>query len=191
MSNSASAIQTFTGIFYDPFNPDVSQVDIRDIAHALSNQCRYSGHTRTHWSVAAHSCLVSLLAPQPFKRKAHAHDAHEAYVLDVPRPIKKHPSMAGYRALEHANEAVVCAALNVELDMPLEVKYADNIALWAEAEELLHGCGDWTECRPEKEHEESIAYARARIREMLELDSEQLFLSTWYVLNGEDVHAHA
>ena len=114
-------IQTYRGKVMDVFDPDITQIDIIDIAHSLSNQCRYNGHCDHFYSVARHCCLcASIMAVDPRsmyrmrwsrKRKQyeissdqdkwspdmhrqivfHAlmHDAAEAYVGDMPRPIKR------------------------------------------------------------------------------------------------------
>ena len=186
---SPSAIQTFTGAFFDPFAPDPGLIDIRDIAHALANQCRYSGHTRVHWSVAAHSCLVSACCSSEFRLEALLHDGHEAYVLDLPTPLKRHESMQPYRSMEQAVEQAVRFRFGLPLTTGLEIRHADRIALWAEAEELLHGTSDWVTETPHPNSELEIKWARERIREMLGMNSERLFLSTFNMLKGVDVHA--
>lgn len=99
MSNSNS-IQTYTGKMFNPFEPDPALIDIRDIAHALSHQCRFSGHVSRFYSVAQHCYLASLYAPKEFRLHALLHDASEAYVVDIPSPIKKHPDLWHYRRLE-------------------------------------------------------------------------------------------
>lgn len=74
--------------FY-PLDPRPEDVDIRDIAHALSNVCRFAGHTRFHYSVAQHSFLASVYAPPESALPALLHDAAEAYMGDIARPWKK------------------------------------------------------------------------------------------------------
>jgi uncharacterized protein len=189
MSNCPSAIQTFTGVFINPFDPDPALLDIRDIAHALSNQCRFSGHTKKFWSVAAHSCLVSLLVEPEHKLQALLHDATEAICVDVPRPIKKHPSFQVYRDVEASIRLAVSIRFGLDYALPESVHHADNVALWAEADELLHGTLQWCDDRPTA-HMGEIMWARAQIREILELDDERLFLEQYKVLTGVDVHAH-
>jgi hypothetical protein len=89
----------------DPFNLQIEQVTIEDIALALSNMCRYTGHVRWHLSVAEHSVQVSARVARHTSDPnillaALLHDAGEAYLSDVPKPIKDRPEMAWFRDLE-------------------------------------------------------------------------------------------
>lgn len=86
-------ITTYTGRFY-PFNPRASEVNIYDIAHALSMQCRYSGHGARFYSVAEHSVLVAREVAKTAPADALAgllHDAPEALsgFGDIASPVKK------------------------------------------------------------------------------------------------------
>lgn len=80
-------IQTFKGIKFHPYAPLPEEIDIRDIAHALSMICRFGGHSERFYSVAEHSINVSMLASE-CPLRALLHDASEAYLGDIPRPIK-------------------------------------------------------------------------------------------------------
>lgn len=90
-------MQTYTGRQIDPADP--TDFDIRDIAHALSNLCRYGGHCLRFYSVAEHSVLMARAADDPWKKWALLHDATEAYLVDIPRPIKRR--LVGYQWMEH------------------------------------------------------------------------------------------
>ena len=88
-----SYITTYSGIHFTPTDPDPSQIEIRDIAHSLSLLCRANGHFKYFYTVAQHSLACALEA----KARNHSvrvqlgcllHDAAEAYVSDVTRPIK-------------------------------------------------------------------------------------------------------
>jgi len=82
-------IRTYTGKYIDPFNPESSDIDILDIAHALSHQCRFAGHTTVFYSVAQHCVMVSENQLVLDRRlQALLHDASEAYLLDIPSPVK-------------------------------------------------------------------------------------------------------
>ncbi len=90
---SMSCIKTFTGIMFEPIEPDVDLICIKDIAHALSMLCRANGHFRSFYSVGQHSinCMQEAKARGYSARLQLAcllHDASEAYLSDVTRPVK-------------------------------------------------------------------------------------------------------
>ena len=80
---------TFTGKLVNPLDLTPQDVDIRDIAHHLSNMCRWQGATRHFYSVAEHCVHVSRLVPTGYALLALLHDAAEAYMGDAIRPIKR------------------------------------------------------------------------------------------------------
>ena len=89
-----SYITTYTGLHFDPVEPDENLIKVKDIAHALSMICRANGHTRIFYSVAQHSIACAKEARQQGLSKEIVlgcllHDASEAYLSDVTRPIKK------------------------------------------------------------------------------------------------------
>ncbi|MEB2845953.1 hypothetical protein [Endobacterium cereale] len=130
-------MQTYTGKKFWPMDPRVEEVDIRDIAHSLAMQCRYAGHCRRFYSVAEHCVImVDWLLPRYGKRVAlHAllHDASEAYLVDIPRPVK--PYLGGYKAAELRVMQVVHDAFGLNWIMPPEVKMADERII---ADELVN-----------------------------------------------------
>ena len=81
-------IITYSGKKFYHLAPSAEMVDIVDIAHALSLTCRWTGHTRYHYSVAQHSWYFSYLVPKEFALSALLHDASEAYLGDMNRPLK-------------------------------------------------------------------------------------------------------
>ena len=130
-------MQTFTGRQFWPLDPRPEEVAVEDIAHALSQQCRYAGHTRVFYSVAEHSVWCSRLVPPRHALAALLHDAAEAYLVDLPRPVKR--NVPGYAGLEAVVEAVIFAAMGVEWDDEARriVKLADNTLLRFEREQLM------------------------------------------------------
>jgi hypothetical protein len=91
-------MQTFSGRAFWPMDPRPEEICIEDIAHALSQICRYLGHCIRFQSVAEHSVLLYRAVPQELKRAALMHDSPEAYVVDLPRPIK--PFIRQYKYVE-------------------------------------------------------------------------------------------
>lgn len=89
-----SKITTYKGLYIDPLQPDEDEIDIQDIAHALSLLCRGNGHVRFFYSVAQHSLACAKEAKQRgydqrIQLGCLLHDASEAYLTDVPRPLKE------------------------------------------------------------------------------------------------------
>jgi hypothetical protein len=120
----------------------VEDLEIQDIAQALSNQCRFSGHTSEFYSVAQHSVHVSNLCDKADALWGLLHDASEAYLVDVPRPVKRASMMDGYRKAESVLMDAICQRFGLSGLMPDSVHRADNEALIAEAKSLM-GNPDW------------------------------------------------
>jgi 5'-deoxynucleotidase YfbR-like HD superfamily hydrolase len=104
--NDNNWIQTFTGRQFWPLDPRPEDIELLDIAHALANKCRYTGHTRSFYSVAQHSVLVSEIVPAADAHWGLLHDASEAYLPDVARPVKR--ELAGFQEIE--NRLMGCVA---------------------------------------------------------------------------------
>src|SRR5271165_7548492 len=83
-------IQTYTGRVMYPLDPRPEEINIIDIAHALSNLCRFTGHVRTFYSVAEHSVRVSQHCDPKDALWGLLHDASEAYLADMSRPMKRY-----------------------------------------------------------------------------------------------------
>lgn len=133
-------IQTFTGRAYHPLAPRVEDIVIEDIAHALAYQCRFTGHTRGFYSVAQHSVLIALVLPKELALEGLLHDASEAYLLDLARPVKYHPALAQYRVLEDSNMQAIRQAFALRDSEPDEVKAADKRMLPTERRSLMRPC---------------------------------------------------
>jgi hypothetical protein len=132
-------MQLASGKPYWPNDPRAEEVDILDIAAALSKICRYGGHCKKFYSVAEHSVYVSKQVPKLYALRALLHDATEAYVTDVPRPLKSMLG-AGYADIEQKNWVAVCEAFGLPLVDPTGddyVKKADNAVLLAEKDQIM------------------------------------------------------
>lgn len=134
-------IQTSTGRFFHFDRPVVNTWDIHEIAHALSNLCRFTGHCREFYSVAQHSVLVSHIVPPAHALAGLLHDAAEAYVGDMASPLKM--LMPQYKDVERALDAIVSRAFRLPYPMPECVKEADLIALATEQRDLMPAGVKW------------------------------------------------
>ena len=128
-------IQTYTGKPFWPLNPRIEDLDIEDIAHALSMQCRYSGHVKYFYSVAEHSIHISRAVSPENALWGLLHDASEAYLVDVPRPIKPH--LPQYREAESVLMACIAQRYGLRWPEPTEVKAMDTRILFNEREALM------------------------------------------------------
>lgn len=145
MAAAPGCIQTYRGKYIDPFNAQASDIFIEDIAHALSNLCRFTGHVKRFYSVAEHSLHVSSLVPQEHKLTALLHDAAEAYLSDLSRPIKHRPEMAFYREAEDQLLAIILLKYGCPVVLPACVKKADDAMLHLEALTLMAAGADWAD----------------------------------------------
>jgi len=129
-------IQTFKGIKFYPFDPRPEEVDIEDIAHALSMLCRFTGHTKTFYSVAQHSIGVSFHCGDDALWGL-MHDASEAYLADIARPVKKHAGFHFYRQVEDSVMNAVCSKFGLNPVQPKSVTEADELLLVSEARDFM------------------------------------------------------
>lgn len=149
-------IQTFTGRKFWPLDPHAEDVHIIDIAHPLAMKVRFNGHVSRFYSVAQHSVLVAEQQEQPCDQLAALlHDAAEAYLPDVPSPIKRSAEFSQFRGIEKAVEFAIGKALGLDqlvIHKPA-VKQADLVALSTEARDLMritpnHESVAWHEQEP-------------------------------------------
>lgn len=144
-------IETRSGKRVSIENPQPDQFDIKDIAYALSNTCRFNGHSAGFYSVAEHSVAVALRLPTNLRLAGLLHDATEAYLGDIPSPIKQF--LPDYKVIEARFESAIaekfatvehsvvprCTAEEYAL-----IKQADVDALFTEAHFLIESQGkDW------------------------------------------------
>src|ERR1035437_9925269 len=131
------SITTYSGIRFWPLQPNPADIRIEDIAHALSNQCRFGGHAREFYSVAEHSVRVSQLCLPEDALSGLLHDASETYLVDLPRPLKLLPEFAPYREAERRLQRAVAVRFELAPEQPATVTAADDTMLWIEAHSLL------------------------------------------------------
>lgn len=130
----------WTGKKFYPQSVKESVIDIQDIAHSLARQCRFNGAIDGFYSVAQHSVYASYLVNEEgsLPLQALLHDASEAYLVDIPRPIKRLFVFEEYRKLETEVQAHIYSTFGLPPDVPEEVKVVDNRLVITEALELGH-----------------------------------------------------
>lgn len=194
-------LETYSGQFVDYDDPDPATISIYDIAHALSQVSRFGGHTKHFYSVAEHSILVSRLldksAHGAFRLAALLHDAHEAYLGDIPTPLKNALGPEYRQMVDRMDYAIAkhVGLWSSDFHHPAVV-WADAVALRLEAYKLKHSRGEHPEW--------DIAWEEHSLKDVAllvptlnfgdiegwqaglrPLDAEDGFLSTYFRLTGE------
>lgn len=151
MERRGNWISTYAGRQFWPLDPRPEEIFLDDIAHSLSMQTRFTGHMIAFYSIAEHSKRCSNVAAGLMVQMGHCntvpyweailwallHDASEAYLCDVARPVKHLPEMAAYRDAEKAIELAIAVRFKLPVTMPAVVKEADEIMLVTEARDLM------------------------------------------------------
>lgn len=153
-------MQTFSGKAYIIDDPTPDQICLEDIGQALSQQCRFAGHSSVFYSVAEHSVhvcnrvkqileigesILSSVSSRDTEEEAHngiiraalLHDASEAYLLDIPRPLKIQPEMAFYREQHAKTMKAIQDKYGIPEGKPTIIKQADNELLATEKEQVM------------------------------------------------------
>lgn len=178
---SQAWIETFTGVPFDILEPKPEMIKIEDIAHALSMLCRFTGHTKFLYTVGQHSLVGSYLVPPDFALDFLLHDATEAYIGDMNRPLK-HYTEAGdaYRKVEANLSVAIARKFGISEVEPECVRKADDAMLYAEKQQLMTGLS-WTGTV----WSDFSRAAHVVIREVSPKQIEQFFLDRFYQLKGE------
>jgi len=167
-------IQTAAGRKFYPLDPRAEDIDIEDIAHALSLNCRFNGHCRTFYSVAEHSVRVSRLLTGDEALWGLLHDASEAYLTDLPRPVKA--QMPAFRDWEDKLEKIIIEHFGLNWPMPEAVKTADDRLLSTEARDLM--------AEPPEVWSWGAAVLEERIEPWTWEDAKRAFLARFEQLSG-------
>jgi uncharacterized protein len=128
-------IQTVTGKQFWPMDAQPEEVDIEDIAHALSLLCRFNGHCKQFYSVAEHSIHVSKVVSNENAAWGLLHDAAEAYLSDIPQPVKRELTL--FNEFEDRLLEVIAERFGLPKKMPPEVKQVDMVMLATEKVALM------------------------------------------------------
>lgn len=183
-----SIITTHTGGRFDILDPKVEDINIEDIAHALSMQCRFNGHCSQFYSVAQHSVRVASLLYDAghgdrTTLRGLIHDATEAYLGDVITPLKD--QLPQYREIEERVNSVIEFRFNLFAENPEEkglVKQADTAMLLAEARDLMPKTDlTWTR------HDTTFDVSKiAKIFPQSPEDAKHTFMSFFYLVYKGD-----
>lgn len=172
-------MQTFMGRAFYPNDPQAHEINIKDIAHALSMQCRYGGHCDEFYCTAEHSYWMSYLVPEDQAFEAVMHDWPEAYLMDIPTPEKKLLEPL-YLPLERGWWRVGMAKFGLPAELSPEVKQADrDICLSERDGNMKSPPGPWVvkECG-----------FRIRVKCWSPKKAERMFLLRYRELNEEKLN---
>lgn len=134
-------IMLSNGQYFNFKRPHLAVFSIDEIAHALSNLCRFTGQCKRFYSVAQHSVIVSYLVPPEHALWGLLHDAPEAFLGDVASPLKQ--LLPDYKAIEKKVEKAIFAKLGLVGSMPTSVHHADLLALRLEQRDVMHSRKIW------------------------------------------------
>jgi hypothetical protein len=168
----SSWILTFTGVQFYPTTPNAEDIHIKDIAHALAGINRFLGHSRSYINVAEHSFRVSHDVSEQDALWGLLHDAAEAYLGDLPTPLKYHTPMGKlYREYEDRLMRLICQRFGLPERCPASVAGADHRQLQREWEHLMDPATkyDW----------------RKRVTPMEPHEAEDHFLNRYRELTGD------
>jgi len=135
-------IRTYTGKYVNVFDPKPEMFCIEDIAHSLANQCRFGAHLPFFYSVASHSIECVIHASKQLRFTALMHDASEAYLMDIPKPIKLR--IPQYQAIEDGLMQTLSEVFGFIYPFPDEIKAIDKMVLENEWDEFMLGQGRLT-----------------------------------------------
>lgn len=136
-------VSTYLGNRFNPVDGRIDNIHMEDIAHGLAFQCRFNGQTSEFFSIAQHSLIVADLVPAHLRLAALLHDASEAYLGDVVKPLKA--LLPNFKEIERRVEDAIAERFSVDgFGDPL-IKRADMISLATEKRDLMpHSTEDWS-----------------------------------------------
>ena len=172
-------LTSWSGVDIDITSPQTSDIHIKDIAHSLSMICRYNGTTRYHYSVAQHCVAVANVAQKmgcPPEQVLYAllHDATEAYICDIPRPLKT--LLSDYNKIEQTLNRVIMDKFGISGVDTTTVDIIDYNIVYDEVLDVLDKTPSWLS------QYESVTKDRTLFRKMNPNDAYTNFMSKYYEL---------
>ena len=134
-------ILLYSGNYFSFERPQDCHWELEDIAHGLAMTCRFAGQARRYYSVAEHSVYVSQLVPPELAWDALMHDAAEAFICDMAKPLKV--MLPDYKVVEQRVEKAIAERYRLIDPMPREIKLADIQMLRAEQVQIMRNNDDW------------------------------------------------
>jgi hypothetical protein len=141
-ARKGGSIQTASGVIFYPLDPKIEDIELVDVVHALSHKARFTGHTRKFYSTCEHSVRVS----RHLESKGASimdqyiglhHDDSDAYLPDVPTPLKVLPEFSWFRELEKNIEALCYKKFGCVVTDYSVIKNSDIILLLTEKRDLM------------------------------------------------------
>lgn len=172
-------VSTYLGNRFYPLEPRIEQVSIEDIAHGLAFQCRFNGQTCDFYSVAQHSLIVADLVPESHRLAALLHDAGEAYLGDMVKPLKN--LMPDFSRIEDQVTDIIAKTFKISFADYAPIKRADLIALATEKRDLMpYSTEAWDYLR-------GIEPLTTSIRPMSPMEAKTAFLDRFARYTGKPV----
>jgi hypothetical protein len=168
-------MQTYSGRRFYPLDPQAEDLYLGDIAHALSLLCRYGGHVDRFYSVAEHCVLMSEAVAPEHALAALLHDATEAYVVDVPRPLKA--VLLDYSPIEDRLWRVIAGRYGISATLPVEVVEADSRILLTERTALMPRAERWSQ-------DDEYEPLPVQVTGWLPIDAEEAWLARYVELTS-------
>jgi hypothetical protein len=176
-------ISLLSGARMNYHKPEESDVTIEDIASALSNNCRFSGHLPRFYSIAQHLVNTSRIVEPEFAFTALMHDTAEAFTNDLPTPLKW--EFPVFKELETKIESAMSKRFGFQFPYPPEIKIADTHMLILEKFYVKEDNTVWPA------YEEWTKKKVAKLLPLVDLDSWQPrrakreFLERYYELQAQ------
>jgi hypothetical protein len=169
---SQATIVTASGLYFDILEPTLDMVCIDDIAHALSQMNRFTGHARFPYPVSQHSRLGSYLVPMKYAMRFLIHDSSESVLGDMNRPLKHFtPAGTEYRKVEATIQALMYNKFGLAAEDPEIIHEIDNQMLYAEKAQIMRSTpwkNQWS--KDEKAADVKIVETSFRVNKALFLD---------------------